>query len=287
MRSTEMESVVRICFVLFVLVGPRATAEEAGRPAGTRSEAMFHGVGFAFRWCPPGEFRMGASKEVAAAYGERFVQPHGVRLTNGFWMLETEVSQTQYELVTGKRPSFWQYRLKLHNPVEQISWQDAVRFCDGLSAIDKHYDYRLPTEAEWEYACRAGTTGARYGELKEIAWTFATTDEGEGSTGHRQVGTKAPNPWGLHDMLGNVSEWCSDWYGPPSSEETTNPTGPESGTSRVIRGDDCFADCSTAFPGCLAGARGRWRPSGTSRTIGFRVVRVPASVLDIQDGAVR
>jgi formylglycine-generating enzyme required for sulfatase activity len=238
---------------------------------------VIHGAAFAVRWCPAGEFMMGGSCDAKREYGERFVPQHRVRISSGFWMQETEVTQSQYETVMGKRPSFWQSRRKLNNPVEQVSWYDAVEYCSRLSKLDSDFDYRLPTEAEWEYACPAGTKSPRYGDLLEIAWVFLNTDEGNGSTGHRPVGTKKPNPWGLHDMFGNVAEWCSDWYGPPSSLATLDPTGPKSGEFRVVRGDDCFADCSTHFPGCLTGARGRWRPGEGRRIIGFRVVRVPAT----------
>ena len=253
--------------------------------AGTRTQVVLNGVEFAYRWCPAGEFNMGASADEKKQYEDRFVARHRVRLSNGFWMQETEVTQTQYEMVMGKRPSFWQWRTKMHNPVEQVSWQDAVEFCAKLSEMDPGHNYRLPTEAEWEYACRAGTSGSRYGDLLEIAWVFVNTDTGEGSTGHRPVGTKKPNAWGLYDMFGNVAEWCSDWNGPPSTVDTSDPTGPKSGTGRVIRGGDCFAD--GGHTDCLAGARAAWRPSEPSRIIGFRVVRIPVTVKPSEDSTKR
>ncbi len=255
--------------------------------AGTRTQVVLNGVEFAYRWCPVGEFNMGASADEKKQYEDRFVAQHRVRLSNGFWMQETEVTQAQYEMVMGKRPSFWQWRTTMHNPVEQVSWHDAVEFCAKLSEMDPGHNYRLPTEAEWEYACRAGTSGPRYGDLLDTAWVFVNTDTGEGSTGHRPVSTKKPNAWGLSDMFGNVAEWCSDWDGPPSTVDTSDPTGPESGESRVVRGDDCFADCSPSFPGCLAGARAAWRPSEPSRIIGFRVVRLPVTVKPGEDSTKR
>ncbi len=250
--------------------------------AGTRTQVALNGVEFAYRWCPAGEFKMGASADEKKQYEDRFVAQHRVRLSTGFWMQETEVTQAQYEMVMGKRPSFWQWRTKMHNPVEQVSWHDAVEFCAWLSEMDPGYNYRLPTEAEWEYACRAGTSGSRYGDLLEIAWVFVNTDEAaEGSDGHRRVGTRKPNAWGLYDMFGNVAEWCSDWSGPPSTVDASDPTGPESGESRVVRGGDCFAD--GGHPDCLAGARASWRPSEPSRTIGFRVVRIPVTARPSED----
>ncbi|MBC8875549.1 MAG: SUMF1/EgtB/PvdO family nonheme iron enzyme [Planctomycetes bacterium] len=256
-------------------VAAYAQVHEGPRSPGARVTSKINEVAFAYRWCPPGEFKMGASDDATEEYGERFVPQHRVRISNGFWIQETEVTQSQYEMVMGTRPSFWQSRRKLHNPVERVSWFDAVEYCAKLSKLDAGYLYRLPSEAEWEYACRAGTVDPRYGDLMDIAWVFVNTDEGEGSTGHRAVGKKEPNPWGLCDMFGNVAEWCSDWYGPPQSLATSGPSGPKSEEYRVVRGDDCFADCTEHFPGCLAGARGSWRPSEARRTIGFRVVRVP------------
>jgi formylglycine-generating enzyme required for sulfatase activity len=127
----------------------------------------------------------------------------------------------------GHNPSFWQWRTKMQNPVEQVAWGDAVNFCNKLSALDKEKEYRLPTEAEWEYACRAGEAECRYGDILDIAWVFMNTEEGgEGSSGHRPVGTKSPNKWGLHDMFGNVAEWCEDWKGPPATETRVDPPGP-------------------------------------------------------------
>lgn len=248
--------------------------------AGTRVEISVADTEFAYRWCPAAEFKMGASEDARNEYGERFVPQHQVRISTGFWMQETEVTQLQYEKVMGKRPAFWHISLQSDNisqhPVEQITWFDATEYCVRLSKMDAANDYRLPTEAEWEYACRAGTTTARYGDLNDIAWYFQTTDDGEGSSGHRRVGKKKPNAWGLFDMLGNVGEWCSDWHGPLKMQFAIDPTGPQSGGGRIVRGDDCFADCSESFPGCLAGARASWRPGEKSRTIGFRVVRLPA-----------
>ena len=249
---------------------------------GERVEMVVADAKFAYRWCPAGEFKMGASEDARREYGERFVPQQDVLISTGFWMQETEVTQLQYEKVMGQRPAFWNVSLQSddisQHPVEQITWFEATEFCARLSKMDVANNYRLPTEAEWEYSCRAGTTTTRYGDLKDIAWTFQTTEEGgEGGSGHRHVGKKKPNAWGLYDMLGNVAEWCSDWHGPPPLQFIADPTGPESGESRIVRGDDCFADCSESFPGCLAGARASWRPDDSSRIIGFRVVRIPAN----------
>ena len=159
-----------------------------------------------------------------------------------------------------------------------VSWVEAERFCERLSELDARADYRLPTEAEWEYACRAGTTGPSYGDLKDIAWFFDNTGvgDGTGSYGHRAAGTKQSNPWGLHDMLGNVEEWCADWYGPPVAGPTTNPTGPKTGETRIVRGGSCLSEIYWPHAGGLmAGYRSSRIPQYKDRTIGFRLLRLP------------
>lgn len=187
------------------------------------------------------------------------------------------ITQAQYAAVTGEWPSSY---IAAQCPVEGVSWIDAVRFCNILSrAADLHacYDidedgtgasliperngYRLPTEAEWEYACRAGTNGPRYGELDEIAWYR------ENSDGHiHEVGRKQPNAWGLHDTLGNVWEWCADQYDPEVY-----------GSYRMFRGGG-WADSER---GCLATNRRRSHPTFAIDDLGFRVARSPGPLLDL------
>jgi len=150
-------------------------------------------------------------------------------------------------------------------PVEKISWRDAVAFCEKLSHKEDR-NYRLPTEAEWEYACRAGVTGAfaGTGHLDEMGWYEASSEEKT-----HPVATKKPNAWGLHDMHGNVSEWCNDLYNADyPQEEVTDPTGPSKGTYMVVRGGSWghFAR------GCRSAARSSAPPSYQLRGTGFRVV---------------
>ncbi len=174
----------------------------------------------------PGTFMMGCSPGDTECYG--FEKPrHQVTLTKGFWMGQTPVTQEAYQRVVGSNPSsFKGARL----PVANVSWDDARHYCSAVGM-------RLPTEAEFEYAARAGTTGARYGELDAIAWH-------DGNSGNKThpVGTKLPNAWGLFDMLGNVWEWTNDnWadnYG--GGGAMTDPKGPKSGTERVLRGGSCY-----------------------------------------------
>jgi formylglycine-generating enzyme required for sulfatase activity len=177
------------------------------------------------------------------------------------------VTQEQFAQVTGERPSSARGdRL----PVESVSWQDAVRFCNALSrdeGLTPAYDidgesvgrdasadgYRLPTEAEWEYACRAGTSGPRYGPLDDIAWHRGNSEERP-----HEAGGKPPNAWGLHDMLGNVWEWCWDLY-----------DAEVYGTYRVLRGGGWFDEHWS----CRASVRRRSHPTFRVDDVGFRVAR--------------
>ncbi len=251
-----------------------AVANEDSVIAGARSADSIKDMEFAFRWCPPGEFLMGSAPGTEFKYGDRFEKQHRVKLARGFWMQETEVTQAQYAAIMGLNPSSWSFKMESH-PAENVKWHDATEFCRKLTSLDPNYVYRLPTEAEWEYACRAGDPTNRYGDILDIAWVFTNTDEGEGSSGHRPVGTKQSNNWGLHDMFGNVAEWCSDWRGPTSTTDQIDPQGPSTGESRCVRGGDCF----NCFPflrsdgECMAGTRSGFGPDDASRLIGLRVVR--------------
>jgi formylglycine-generating enzyme required for sulfatase activity len=160
---------------------------------------------------------------------------HEVVLTRGFFLAETECTQGQWEMVMGGDPSHFK---GAERPVEQVSWEEAVEYCRKLTAkqraegiLPDGWEWRLPTEAEWEYAARAGTTGARYGELDTIAWYGGNS----GSQTH-PVKQKTANAWGLYDTMGNVWEWCADWSVDYSTGSVTDPKGPSSGSDRVFRG---------------------------------------------------
>ena len=224
---------------------------KSGQTAGERKVVTVNGVEFAFRWCPAGTFTMGAPTSEEGLYNET---QHEVTLTKGFWMLETEVTQKQWKAVMGTNPSFFKGD---DLPVESVSWNDCQEFCEKTGL-------QLPTEAQWEYACRAGTTDAYAGNLDEMAWYYSNS----GNKTH-PVGTKKPNAWGLYDMHGNVWEWCQDWYGDYPSGSVTDPTGPSSGYSRVVRGGSWDNDariCRSALrDGVVPGDRGNY--------LGFRVVQ--------------
>ena len=219
--------------------------------------------GLAVRWVPSGRFTMGSpSSEPDRSSNE--VQ-HEVVLTRGFFLAETECTQGQWESVMVGNPSHFKGS---DRPVEEVSWGEAVEYCRKLTAKQRAegiladgWEWRLPTEAEWEYAARAGTTGSRYGQLETIAWCKLNS----GSQTH-PVGQKAANAWGLKDMIGNVSEWCSDWHGNYSTTSVTDPTGPGSGSIRVLRGGAYYNDAGTA----RSALRGTSHPAGPDRSLGFR-----------------
>lgn len=180
-----------------------------------------------------------------------------VTLTHGFWLGRYEVTQAEYAALTGTNPSHFTGDNK--RPVEKVSQAEAAAYCAALTRREQQaghlpssYVYRLPTEAEWEYACRAGSTNRfSFGDREEDATAYAWTQENSEMTPH-PVGLKQPNAWGLYDMHGNVWEWCSDWYADYSGTEATDPVGPAAGQFKVFRGGGWnneikFARCSNRF----------------------------------------
>jgi formylglycine-generating enzyme required for sulfatase activity len=222
-------------------------------------------IGMELMLIPPGEFLMG-SPAFEDGRGDDETQ-HKVTLTKPFFMGITEVTQAQFFRVLRKNPS--KFKAAKH-PVEMVTWDEAVEFCARLSDLPAEKRtgrvYRLPTEAEWEYACRAGTTtaysfGNDKGQLSNYGWWKVNS----GGASH-PVGLKKPNPWGLYDMHGNVHEWVHDWLGGYSGGELTDPKGPVSGSYRVGRGGGWYDWGRSAF-------RGRNPPASRSNGLGFRVLR--------------
>jgi formylglycine-generating enzyme required for sulfatase activity len=224
-------------------------------------------------WCPPGKFTMGSPKNEPgrAVYESRPVE---VTLTQGFWMGKYEVTQDEWERVMGTRPSRLQGAKTL--PVENFTWGEATRFCAVLTdqerargAISAAWEFRLPTEAQWEYACRAGTTtaysfGATTEGIRDYMWYGYNSDDRT-----HEVGGKKPNAWGLHDMHGKVWEWCRDWF-QNQLPGGTDPEVKEVGTGRVFRGGGWNASaelCRTAF-------RSGQVPDEATHRVGFRVAVV-------------
>ena len=250
-----------------------------------------------------GMFEMGSPDSEPGRHGSERL--HTVRLTRPFLIQATEVTQKQWKELMGTSPSRWGDEYG-DRPVERVSWWDAVAYCNALSdaeGVERCYEmdgctgkpgggcpdpvitvdcrgdytcasvrfrglgckgYRLPTEAEWEYAARAGTTGERYGKLDRVAWH--STNSGRTV----EVGRKQPNAWGLHDMHGNVGEWCWDWheYDYPAGG-ATDPTGADSGTLRSCRGGTWANDAHQQ----RAAMRFHLRPDRRTYLVGFRPVR--------------
>ncbi len=204
---------------------------------------------------PGGTFTMGCSPGDAECNPDE-IPAHQVTV-NGFSMDATPVTQAQYQSVIGSNPSHFSGCADC--PVETVSWNDAQAYCAKAGK-------RLPTEAEWEFAARGGTTGSRYGDIDAVAWY----GKNSGSKTH-PVGRKQANAYGLYDMLGNVWEWCADWYDDKyySSSTADNPKGPSSGTARVLRG----GSWDRAPGGVRASARAGGGPGGRLDYFGFRCAR--------------
>jgi len=223
------------------------------------------GVEPRFRYCAPGTFMMGSP---ASEHGRDDAEgpQHEVTLTQGFWLCEAPVTQLQWGAVTGSNPS----QFKGNDlPVETVSWHDCEAWMAEASARGGGLDLRFPTEAEWEYACRAGTTGPTYRggndatTLDAIAWYRANS----GGKTHA-VKQKAPNPWGLYDMLGNVWEWCADNKRPYSASAVVDPSG-GLGAGLVSRGGSWAGDAQYA----RAAPRISFTPANQDLGLGFRLAR--------------
>ena len=184
------------------------------------------GSSFEFAHIPRGSFEMGSLPDEEGRNPDR-EKLHHVTITEPFWMGTTEITQEQWEAVMGSNPS---KHVGKDLPVENISWTDIQVFIDKLhTATGK--TFRLPSEAQWEYACRAGTKTPLSGDMDLVSWNI----ENSGRKSH-PVATKEPNPWGLYDMHGNILEFCSDWFTEDISELTEDPKGPSSGIKRVMKG---------------------------------------------------
>ena len=241
----------------------KAALQTAVQPRETRT---FSGIKMV--WIPPGTFLMGSPSRK-----DRDKRQHRVTLTKGFWLGNTEVTKAQWKAVMGTEPWKGKSRYVLDDPdspAVYMSWEDAQTFCKRAGN-----GFRLPTEAEWEYACRAGSrTAYCFGDsssgLGTYGWYGGNADsKGEGYA--HKVGQKKPNAWGLHDMCGNVWEWCQDRYGDYPRGSVTDPTGPWTGTYRVLRGGS-WNDYPAA---CRSAARGRLTLVNRRTYGGFRVARTP------------
>ncbi len=300
-KIIERISIVLICMIVPAMIliwhvnrphlqdpGQCARQESFARESGLPLE-ITNSLGMRMRLIPPGEYRRGSPPdEPGRRVGER---QHRVVIPHAFYVSVTPVTQYQYEKLTGTNPSYRQDRPDF--PADSMTWYEALEFCNRLSRLEGlpevygradhewifHMDrdgYRLTTEAEWEYACRAGTETAFYtgpndpprvghDNLWRAAWYQ------ENSDGQPQpVGRKEPNRWGLHDMLGNVWEWCWDWYAAYPVAGNPDLRGPERGVQgRVIRGGSWYAPMHM----CRAASRRFYIPDTGWNRLGFRVVR--------------
>ena len=238
-------------------------------------ERISNSLGMEFVLIKPAKFMMGSPKDEPGRYtGEN---PHMVNLTDPFYMQTTEVTQGQWMSLMKENPSS-QKGCGANCPVEQVSWDDVQKFIQKLNQKEGTDKYRLPTEAEWEYAWRAGSTSAfPNGNITElqcdsdpnldaIGWYCWNSE----NTIH-PVAQKNPNAWGLHDMAGNVQEWCQDWFGVYPYVEVTNPKGPPSGSYRVMRGGVWYSPARD----CRSASRFGSPPHYRFRHIGFRLCKTP------------
>lgn len=252
-----------------------------GRKHWPREKDFTNGIGMEMVWCAPGTFLMGSPDSEPGRHDNEI--RHEVTLTNGFWIGRYEVTQEQFARVAGLNPShdkkdkhLWVLSLpRPRAPVERIHWEDARKFCEELTRreltagrLKGDWVYSLPTEAQWEYAARAGTT---------TAFAFGDTlhkNQANFGTGRRTApcGSRKPNAWGIYDMHGNVWEWCADWYTPYLADTEIDPAGPANASLRLIRG----AAHNFAASMCRSAKRDGQPPASSSNDIGFRLCLIPS-----------
>jgi formylglycine-generating enzyme required for sulfatase activity len=241
-------------------------------------------------WIAPGTFTMGSAADASVRESDESPQTATV-LTKGFWMCRFEVTQQEYLVVMGNNPSW--FDSDPNRPVENVSWVDATNYCARLTAQEQAagrlpagYFYRLPSEAEWEYSCRAGSdTTYSYAEdpagaeLGFYAWYWDNSGSTNSPPGYayvigdlyyttQPVGTRQVNPWGLYDMHGSIWEWCLDWYGAYQGGNVVDPAGPPTGDARIIRGGSWDSGSAS----CRSANRSAGYPQVRSSGLGFRAV---------------
>jgi len=233
-----------------------------------------NGVTMELVYIPPGRFMMGSPASESKSGRSMDETQHEVTITKGFYLGKYEVTQAQYQAVMGANPSNWK---EANRPVEQVSWNDATEFCSRMTQRVGR-QVRLPTEAEWEYACRAGTTAAfHFGDSLSADranfdgnYPYGGAAKGVFRQETTRVGSFQPNAWGLCDMHGNVWEWCSDWYGTYPTGAVSDPQGAAGGTFRVVRGGSWYSlgySCRSAY-------RFRFESVVRDLIIGFRALVV-------------
>lgn len=284
--NSRVRQVAVIAGMLLLFAGALAISASEPAPASSPSSAanrrLLNSIGMTLVEIPAGQFDMGSADDEPDASDDEKPR-HRVSITRPFYLGAYEVTQAEYQQVMGDNPSwfsnsgFGKDRVAgmdtSRHPVHLVSWDDAVEFCRRLSELPAEKkarrSYRLPTEAEWEYACRAGTT-TRYAVGESLTSSAANARFGGPKGKTVAVGSYAPNRFGLYDMSGNVWEWCSDWYDPDyyKSSPSSDPAGPPEGHARVVRGGDWHDPVSF----CRSANRDQARPARRDVGNGFRVV---------------
>jgi formylglycine-generating enzyme required for sulfatase activity len=269
MRSAMTRSTLLLIIGMFFFHASYSSSQQPNKESFTNS------IGIKFVLIPKGKFLMGSpDSEVGRRTNET---QHQVTISQSFYLGSTEVTQAQWQKVMGNKPSFFKGD---ELPVERISWKEAFEFCKQLSEMPEEKKagrkYRLPTEAEWEYSCRAGTTtpfhfgsqlNGTQANCNGKGVVYGTDTKGPSLDETSPVGKYPANEWGLYDMHGNVWEWCSDWCGDYPSGSVTDPSGPATGLHRVIRGG-CWNGSAVR---CRSAYQGGFEPSDRYNFLGFRV----------------
>ena len=258
-----MKKILSVVFLSLTLI---VLASDSGEKNGK----TFHtSLGIDFVLIPAGSFMMGLSPDELFLPRYMDAMPkHEVRIHRPFYLSRHEITQRQWRVVMGKNPSNFTGK---NRPVENITWHQVQEFIRRLNLRDNTRSYRLPTEAEWEYACRAGSvTQFHFGDDREKLDRFGWHCHNSDFETH-PVGKLPPNDWGLYDMHGNAAEWCQDWYEgyPHSGVFSSDPSGPISGTEKMIRGGAW--DQAASF--CRSAARSRNVPNDGSVLVGFRLAK--------------
>ena len=269
----SMKNYLPLSFVALLMVG--CGGEETTKVVEEDESTSFTiaDLSMEMLWVEPGTFEMGSPTAEAGRDNNETL--HTVTLTEGFWLSKHEVTQAQWQEVMGNNPSHFK---GANRPVETVSWTEVTSFCNKLTASERKagrlpagMTYQLPTEAEWEYACRAGTkTAYAFGDSLTSDQANIRGDRPHETT---DVGKYLANAWGFHDMHGNVWEWCADWYGNYPTGAVSDPVGPADGSGRVKRGGSWLYSASDA----RSAYRGRSVPAVSRDILGFRLSLRPAS----------
>ena len=275
-RETLNKKYFGVLLVVWLVTGVLGAAIADESKTETKSSTIRNSIGMEFVLISPGEFMMGSPpNEPGRDIDERL---HRVTITRSFYLQTTEVTQKQWKTVMGFNPAGFK-TCGEDCPVETISWNETHEFISKLNQLEGTDKYRLPTEAEWEYACRAGTETPFFTGLCILTdranyngkFPIKGCPEGQNRKTTMKIGSFVPNPWGLYDMHGNVWEWCQDWYAKGYPKNAVDPRGPFSGTAKVLRGGAWFSKANML----RSSYRRKDTPDFRSHVVGFRLVKIP------------